>query len=69
MRVVFFAWQVNLRREKLEITPCYYTAMDFDDHKFGYIRLVNFSQKAAIEMEHAIASLTVSPFPWFLVLS
>jgi C-terminal processing protease CtpA/Prc len=33
--------------------------MQHGDHMTGYIRLVNFSQKAAPEMRHAIADLQV----------
>ncbi len=51
--------QVNLMREKLELTPVYSTAMEHDGHTVGYIRLVSFSQKAAVDTQHAIASLQV----------
>ena len=51
--------QVNLMREKLELTPVFSTAMQHDGHTFGYIRLVSFSQKAAVDVQHAIASLQV----------
>ena len=51
--------QVNLKREKLELTPVYSTAMEHEGHKLGYIRLVNFSQKAALDMQHAIDNLQV----------
>lgn len=47
----------RLRRERVELSPVFATAMHFDDHNFGYVRLVNFSQKAAAEMEKAIAQL------------
>lgn len=49
--------QVQLQREKLELNPVFSTAMQHGDHMTGYIRLVNFSQKAAPEMRHAIAQL------------
>ena len=51
--------QVNLKREKLELSPVYSTAMSHEGHKLGYIRLVNFSQKAALDMQHAIDNLQV----------
>lgn len=47
-------------REKLELTPVFSTAMEHDGHTFGYIRLVSFSQKAAADTQHAIASLQAS---------
>ena len=53
--------QVQLQREKLELNPVFSTAMQHGDHMTGYIRLVNFSQKAAPEMRHAIAQLQVLP--------
>ena len=53
--------QVNLMRERLELTPVYSTTMQHDGHTFGYIRLVSFSQKAAVDVQHAIASLQVCP--------
>lgn len=53
--------QVKLQREKLELSPVYSTAMNHDGHKLGYIRLVNFSQHAAADMEKAVASLEVCP--------
>ena len=52
--------QVDLMREKLELTPVFSTAMEHDGHTFGYIRLVSFSQKAAADTQHAIASLQAS---------
>lgn len=51
--------QVQLQREKLELSPVFSTAMRHGDHMTGYIRLINFSQKAAPEMRHAIADLQV----------
>ena len=50
---------MNLKREKLELSPVYSTAMEHDGHKLGYIRLVNFSQKAAYDMQRAIDDLQV----------
>ena len=49
--------QVNLKREKLELSPVYSTAVDHDGHKLGYIRLVNFGQHAALDMQHAVQKL------------
>ena len=51
--------QFRLRREVLEISPVFATAMHFDDHLWGYVRLVSFSQKAAADMEQAIQQLEV----------
>lgn len=51
--------QVQLQRERLELSPVFSTAMQHGDHMTGYIRLVNFSQKAAPDMRHAIADLQV----------
>lgn len=50
---------MQLQREKLELNPVFSTAMQHGDHMTGYIRLINFSQKAAPEMRHAIADLQV----------
>lgn len=47
----------RLRREKVEISPIFATAVHYDDHTIGYVRLVNFSQHAATEMEKAIKQL------------
>lgn len=52
--------QVQLQRERLELSPVFSTAMQHGGHTTGYIRLINFSQKAAPEMRHAIAELQVS---------
>lgn len=49
--------QVNLKREKLELSPVYSTALLHDDHKVGYIRLSSFSQKAAADMRRHINKL------------
>lgn len=48
---------MNLKREKLELSPVYSTAVDHDGHKLGYIRLVNFGQHAALDMQHAVQKL------------
>lgn len=54
--------QVNLRREKLDVNPVFSTAMlDDEGHRLGYIRLVNFSQKAAQEMERSMRRFEVLP--------
>lgn len=55
---------MQLQREKLELSPVFSTAMHHGDHTTGYIRLVNFSQKAAPEMHHAIADLQVQCRAW-----
>lgn len=49
--------QVNLKREKLEISPVYSTALIHDDHKVGYIRLASFSQKAAADLRRHVRKL------------
>lgn len=54
---------MQLQREKLELNPVFSTAMRHGDHMTGYIRLINFSQKAAPEMRHAIAALQVHYSP------
>ena len=51
--------QVDLKREKLEMSPVYSTAFEHDGHTLGYIRLVNFSQHAAADMRKAITRLQV----------
>lgn len=51
--------QVRLQREKLELSPVYSTAMVHEGHKLGYIRLVNFSQHAAADMQKAVTQLEV----------
>ena len=51
--------QVDLKREKLEMSPVYSTAFEHDGHTLGYIRLVNFSQHAATDMRKAITRLQV----------
>lgn len=47
----------RLRRERVELSPVFATAVHYDDHAFGYVRLVNFSQHAAEEMQRAVAQL------------
>ncbi len=49
--------QYKLRREKVEFSPVFATAMHYDDHAYGYIRLTTFSQKAASDTAKAIAQL------------
>lgn len=49
----------RLRRERLEFSPVFAAPMQFDGHTFGYVRLVNFSSKAAEEMKKSIAQLQV----------
>lgn len=36
--------QYRLRRERVELSPVFATALNFDEHIFGYVRLVNFRQ-------------------------
>ena len=47
----------RLQRERVELSPVFATAMHYDDHNFGYVRLVNFSQHAATDMQKAIRQL------------
>lgn len=47
----------KLRRERVELSPVFATTVNYDDHPFGYVRLVNFSQHAAQDMEKAISQL------------
>lgn len=49
--------QFKLRRERVELSPVFATTVNYDDHPFGYVRLVNFSQHAAQDMEKAISQL------------
>jgi hypothetical protein len=51
--------QVNLRREKLELSPVFATTVLHDGHRLGYIRLASFSQKAAQDTRKAILRLEV----------
>ena len=60
------AWlQVSMRREKLEFSPVFARNIPHRDpttqqqHMLGYIRLANFSQKAAHDMDAAIHELQV----------
>ncbi|KAK9811756.1 hypothetical protein WJX72_009554 [[Myrmecia] bisecta] len=59
--------QVQLQREKLELSPVYSTAMNHGGHKLGYIRLVNFSQKAAHDMQRAISDLEAAGAEGFIL--
>lgn len=47
----------KLRRERVELSPVFATTLHYDDHSFGYVRLVNFSQHAAHDMQNAVAQL------------
>ncbi|KAK9826495.1 hypothetical protein WJX81_006338 [Elliptochloris bilobata] len=49
--------QVSLKRERLELSPVYATAVAHGGHKLGYIRLVNFGAHAAVDMEKAMDRL------------
>ena len=57
--------QVSMRREKLEFSPVFARNIPHWDpttkqqHNLGYIRLANFSQKAAHDMDAAIHELQV----------
>ena len=57
--------QVSMRREKLEFSPVFARNIPHRDpttkqqHMLGYIRLANFSQKAAHDMDAAIHELQV----------
>ena len=57
--------QVSMRREKLEFSPVFARNIPHWDpttqqqHVLGYIRLANFSQKAAHDMDAAIHELQV----------
>lgn len=48
-----------MTREKLELSSVYSTALTHDDHKVGYLRLTNFSQKAAADMKRHLTKLEV----------
>lgn len=52
-------WQVSLKRERLELSPVYATAVSHAGHRLGYIRLVNFGAHAAADMEKAVDRLEV----------
>jgi C-terminal processing protease CtpA/Prc len=47
----------RLTRERLELSPVFGTALHADDHTFGYLRLVNFSARAADDLRSAVAQL------------
>lgn len=49
--------EVRLRRERVNLSPVYYTAMKDGPETTGYIRLVNFSSNAADEMRNALLDL------------
>ena len=49
--------QVSLKRERLELSPVYATAVAHGGHKLGYIRLVNFGAHAAADMGKAMDRL------------
>jgi len=49
--------QVSLKRERLELSPVYATAVAHGGHTLGYIRLVNFGAHAAADMEKAMDRL------------
>lgn len=49
----------RLLRTRLEFSPVFAAPVQFDGHTFGYVRLVNFSQKAAVDMQKAVAQLQV----------
>jgi C-terminal peptidase prc len=46
-----------MRREKLELSPVYTSLLPYHTHLLGYIRLANFSQRAAADMRTAIVNL------------
>lgn len=48
---------MSLKRERLELSPVYATAVAHGGHKLGYIRLVNFGAHAAADMEKAMDRL------------
>jgi carboxyl-terminal processing protease len=56
----------RLRREVVELSPVFATTMHHDDKTFGYVRLVNFSQRAAGDMLKAIKQLEVGMSVLFL---
>lgn len=47
----------RLRRERVQLSPIFATTMNFDDHLYGYIRLVSFSSNAASETKKAVEQL------------
>ncbi len=48
---------MSLKRERLELSPVYATAVAHGGHTLGYIRLVNFGAHAAADMEKAMDRL------------
>ena len=57
--------QVRLQRERLELSPVYSTAVVHHGRRLGFIRLVNFSQHAAADMQRAVTQLQVRPL-WLI---
>ena len=54
------AQEVNLKREHVNLSPVYYTALKAkgaDDGSVGYVRLTQFSNNAAEDMRAAITDL------------
>lgn len=51
--------QVKLKRERLELSSVYSSAIRHDDHTLGYIRLTSFSQKAAADVRRHLQQLEV----------
>lgn len=49
--------EINLKREVVELSPVYSQTIADGDHTFGYIRLSNFSSKAANDISKAIEEL------------
>ena len=47
----------RLKRETVELSPIFASTTSYDDHTYGYIRLVTFSQHAAEDMRKAIDQL------------
>lgn len=48
---------VSLKREVVELSPVYYSKVNEAGQDLGYIKLLNFSSKAAVEMKNAISDL------------
>lgn len=58
----------RLKRERVQLSPIFATAVHTsDDHTYGYIRLVNFSQKASEEMRKAVTQLVKDGSEGFIV--
>jgi C-terminal processing protease CtpA/Prc len=51
--------QFRLRRAQVELNPIFATTMMMDDHVYGYVRLISFSQHSPDDMLHAINQLKV----------